>query len=81
MVEHHVAKIDGTPFHYVTAGTVAPVLRIPGWPESWIGWRKLCLCWRAPATALSHSTLEVSVKADLKLGPRHVDTDVRCGLA
>jgi pimeloyl-ACP methyl ester carboxylesterase len=40
-IEHHVAKIDGTHFHYVTAGTGDPVLLLPGWPESWIAWRKV----------------------------------------
>jgi pimeloyl-ACP methyl ester carboxylesterase len=40
-IEHHVAKIDGTRFHYVTAGTGDPVLLIPGWPQSWIAWRKV----------------------------------------
>jgi len=40
-IEHHIAKIDGTRFHYVTAGTGDPVLLIPGWPESWIAWRKV----------------------------------------
>ena len=39
--EHHVANIDGTRFHYVTAGTGDPVLLLPGWPESWIAWRKV----------------------------------------
>jgi pimeloyl-ACP methyl ester carboxylesterase len=38
-VEHHVAKVGGTHFHYVTAGTGEPVLLIPGWPESWVAWR------------------------------------------
>ena len=40
-IEHHVAKIDGVRFHYVTAGTGEPVLLLPGWPESWIAWRKV----------------------------------------
>jgi pimeloyl-ACP methyl ester carboxylesterase len=40
-IEHHIVKIDGTRFHYVTAGTGDPVLLIPGWPESWIAWRKV----------------------------------------
>jgi hypothetical protein len=40
-IEHHVAKIDGTRFHYVTAGTGDPVLLLPGWPQSWIAWRKV----------------------------------------
>jgi pimeloyl-ACP methyl ester carboxylesterase len=40
-IEHHVVKIDGARFHYVTAGSGEPVLLIPGWPESWIAWRKV----------------------------------------
>jgi pimeloyl-ACP methyl ester carboxylesterase len=40
-IEHHMAKVDGIRFHYVTAGTGDPVLLIPGWPESWIAWRKV----------------------------------------
>jgi pimeloyl-ACP methyl ester carboxylesterase len=40
-IEHHVVKIDGVRFHYVTAGTGDPVLLIPGWPESWIAWRRV----------------------------------------
>jgi pimeloyl-ACP methyl ester carboxylesterase len=40
-IEHHVTRIDGTRFHYVTAGNGDPVLLLPGWPESWIAWRKV----------------------------------------
>src|SRR5690348_10372322 len=40
-LQHHVLKIDGTRFHYVTAGAGDPVLLLPGWPESWIAWRKV----------------------------------------
>jgi len=40
-IEHHVVKINGARFHYVTAGSGEPVLLIPGWPESWIAWRKV----------------------------------------
>src|SRR4051812_33152598 len=40
-LEHHTVKIDGTRFHYVTAGSGEPVLLLPGWPESWIAWRKV----------------------------------------
>jgi pimeloyl-ACP methyl ester carboxylesterase len=28
-------------FHYVTAGSGEPVVLLPGWPESWIAWRKV----------------------------------------
>jgi pimeloyl-ACP methyl ester carboxylesterase len=40
-VAHHVIRVDGVRFHYVTAGSGAPVVLIPGWPESWIAWRKV----------------------------------------
>ena len=40
-IEHHIVRIEGTRFHYVTAGTGDPVLLLPGWPESWIAWRKV----------------------------------------
>jgi pimeloyl-ACP methyl ester carboxylesterase len=40
-IEHHVARVDGIRFHYVTAGTGDPVLLLPGWPESWFAWRKV----------------------------------------
>jgi pimeloyl-ACP methyl ester carboxylesterase len=41
-VAHHVVRVDGLRFHYVTAGTGEPVVLIPGWPEmSWIAWRKV----------------------------------------
>src|SRR5262249_9451643 len=40
-IEHHVARVNGVRFHYVTAGTGEPVLLLPGWPESWIAWRKV----------------------------------------
>lgn len=40
-IEHHIAKVDGTRFHYVTAGSGEPVLLLPGWPQSWIAWRKV----------------------------------------
>jgi pimeloyl-ACP methyl ester carboxylesterase len=41
-VAHHVVRLDGLRFHYVTAGSGEPVVLIPGWPEmSWIAWRKV----------------------------------------
>src|SRR5579859_6253209 len=40
-IDHHIAKIGDVRFHYVTAGTGEPVLLLPGWPESWIAWRKV----------------------------------------
>jgi pimeloyl-ACP methyl ester carboxylesterase len=41
-VAHHVVRVDGLRFHYVTAGSGQPVVLIPGWPEMcWIAWRKV----------------------------------------
>lgn len=40
-VAHHVVRVDAVRFHYVTAGSGEPVVLLPGWPESWIAWRKL----------------------------------------
>jgi pimeloyl-ACP methyl ester carboxylesterase len=40
-VEQHVVKVDSVRFHCVTAGAGDPVLLLPGWPESWIAWRKI----------------------------------------
>jgi pimeloyl-ACP methyl ester carboxylesterase len=40
-VEQHTVRVDGIRFHYVTAGTGEPVLLLPGWPESWIAWRRV----------------------------------------
>jgi pimeloyl-ACP methyl ester carboxylesterase len=40
-VAHHMVRVNGVRFHYVTAGSGEPVVLIPGWPESWIAWRKV----------------------------------------
>ncbi|MEK1875946.1 MAG: alpha/beta hydrolase [Rhizobium altiplani] len=40
-VVHHVVRLNGLRFHYVVAGSGEPVVLLPGWPESWISWRKM----------------------------------------
>ena len=40
-VQHHVVRVNGVRFHYVTAGSGEPVVLLPGWPESWIAYRKV----------------------------------------
>jgi pimeloyl-ACP methyl ester carboxylesterase len=32
-------RLDGVGLHYVQGGEGAPVLLIPGWPQSWFAWR------------------------------------------
>ncbi|WP_288393219.1 alpha/beta hydrolase [uncultured Herbaspirillum sp.] len=38
-LHHKLIDVDGIRLHYVEAGTGAPVLLIPGWPQSWFAWR------------------------------------------
>jgi pimeloyl-ACP methyl ester carboxylesterase len=40
-VTHHVVRVNGVRLHYVVAGSGEPVVLLPGWPESWISWRKM----------------------------------------
>jgi pimeloyl-ACP methyl ester carboxylesterase len=41
-VTHHLAEINGTQLHYVSAGTSgSPILLVHGWPETWWAFRKL----------------------------------------
>lgn len=36
---HDYVRIDGRRIHCVSAGQGAPVLLIPGWPQTWYAWR------------------------------------------
>ncbi|POA20292.1 alpha/beta hydrolase [Pseudomonas sp. FW300-N1A1] len=36
---HGYGHVDGIRIHYVTEGRGAPVLLIPGWPQTWLTWR------------------------------------------
>lgn len=38
-LHHKLVDVDGVRLHYVEAGAGAPILLIPGWPESWYAWR------------------------------------------
>ncbi|WP_328584353.1 alpha/beta fold hydrolase [Streptomyces sp. NBC_00370] len=41
-VTHHLADVNGTQLHYVSAGTGgSPILLVHGWPETWWAFRKL----------------------------------------
>jgi pimeloyl-ACP methyl ester carboxylesterase len=36
---HGTASVNGVNLHYVEGGRGAPVLLLPGWPQSWYAWR------------------------------------------
>jgi pimeloyl-ACP methyl ester carboxylesterase len=36
---HGTATVGGVRLHYVEGGSGAPVLLLPGWPQSWYAWR------------------------------------------
>ena len=41
-VTHHLADVNGTDLHYVSAGdSGSPILLVHGWPETWWAFRKL----------------------------------------
>jgi len=37
--QHGTATVGGVRLHYVEGGSGAPVLLLPGWPQSWYAWR------------------------------------------
>lgn len=37
--QHRTVSVDGVRLHYVEGGAGAPVLLLPGWPQSWYAWR------------------------------------------
>jgi pimeloyl-ACP methyl ester carboxylesterase len=39
--DHRYVKVDGQRIHCATAGEGAPVLLIPGWPQTWYAWRHI----------------------------------------
>lgn len=36
---HDAVSVDGVRLHYVEGGSGAPILLLPGWPQSWYAWR------------------------------------------
>jgi pimeloyl-ACP methyl ester carboxylesterase len=39
---HHASMaVNGVRLHYVEGGSGAPILLLPGWPESWYAWRRI----------------------------------------
>ncbi len=38
---HGTIMVNGVRLHYVEGGSGAPLLLVPGWPESWYAWRRV----------------------------------------
>jgi pimeloyl-ACP methyl ester carboxylesterase len=57
-VTHHLADLDGTQLHYVSAGeTGSPILLVHGWPETWWAFRRLI-----PLLAQTHRVYAVDLR-------------------
>ncbi|WP_374112672.1 alpha/beta fold hydrolase [Gordonia sp. C13] len=57
-VEHHVAYVNGTSLHYVSAGSGgSPILLVHGFPESWWTFRRLI-----PLLAKGHQVFAVDLR-------------------
>lgn len=57
-VTHHLADVNGTRLHYVSAGTGgSPVLLVHGWPETWWAFRKLI-----PLLARTHRVIALDLR-------------------
>ncbi|MER7722937.1 alpha/beta hydrolase [Streptomyces sp. NPDC096323] len=57
-VTHHLADVNGTRLHYVSAGTHgSPVLLVHGWPETWWAFRKLI-----PLLARAHRVFALDLR-------------------
>ncbi|PRY41611.1 alpha/beta fold hydrolase [Umezawaea tangerina] len=57
-VTHHLADVNGTRLHYVSAGdNGSPVLLIHGWPETWWAFREVI-----PVLAAAHRVFAVDLR-------------------
>lgn len=55
---HHLADVNGTQLHYVSAGTDgSPILLVHGWPETWWAFRKLI-----PLLAPTHQVFALDLR-------------------
>lgn len=68
-VTHHLADVNGTQLHYVSAGSTGPpILLVHGWPETWWAFRKLI-----PLLARTNRVVAVDLRGFGDSG--HADTD------
>jgi len=57
-VTHHLAEINGTQIHYVSAGSAGtPIFLVHGWPETWWAFHKLI-----PLLATTHRVYALDIR-------------------
>jgi pimeloyl-ACP methyl ester carboxylesterase len=72
---HHLADVNGTQLHYVSAGTTgSPILLVHGWPETWWAFRGLM-----PLLATTHRVVAVDLRGFGDSG--HADGDYSAATA
>ena len=69
---HRTANIRDSRLHYVEGGRGAPVLLVPGWPQSWYAWRHVM-----PALAETHRVIAVDPPGLGDSGPPQGGYDTR----
>lgn len=70
-VTHHLADVNGTRLHYVSAGTTgSPVLLVHGWPETWWAFRALI-----PLLARTHRVFAADLRGFGDSAPADGETD------
>jgi len=80
-VEHHLAGLNGTKLHYVSAGdSGSPILLVHGWPETWWAFRKLI-----PLLAETHRVFALDLRGfgdssgtDAEYGEAIAAEDLHC---
>lgn len=80
-VTHHLAAVNGTELHYVSAGdSGSPILLVHGWPETWWAFRKLI-----PLLANNHRVFALDLRgfgdsssADTEYGEAVAGEDLHC---
>ena len=72
-VTHHLAQLNGTDLHYVSAGTSgSPILLVHGWPETWWAFHKVI-----PLLAKSHRVYALDLRGFGDSGNEDVAWDIQ----
>lgn len=72
--QHHSVRVGANDVHYVAGGTGAPVLLIPGWPQSWYAWRYVMAALRAAGRRVVAVDPRGMGESDAPVGPYDLGT-------